>query len=79
MHYYDNNKVKSTPKGSNILQIEYDKRRENRLKAKLETIKKDKLYDVLKRYSNLNKDIKITVEEASIVIEAILEIKGIQM
>ena len=40
MHYYDNSNVKSTPKGNNILQIEYDKRRENRLKAKLETIKK---------------------------------------
>ena len=40
MHYYDSNKVKSTPKGNNILQIEYHKRRENRLKAKLETIKK---------------------------------------
>ena len=34
MHDYDSNKEKSTPKGSNILQIEYDKRRENRLKAK---------------------------------------------
>lgn len=79
MHYYDSNKVKSTPKGNNILQIEYDKRRENRLKAKLETIKKDKLYYVLKRYSNLNKDTKITVEEASIIIEAILESKGIKM
>ena len=79
MHYYDNNKVKSIPKGSNILQIEYDKRRENRLKAKLETIKKDKLYYVLQRYSKLNKDIKITVEEASIIIEAILESKGIKM
>ena len=79
MHYYDNSKVKSIPKGSNILQIEYDKRRENRLRAKLETIKKDKLYYVLKRYSNLNKDTKITVEEASIIIEAILESKGIKM
>lgn len=79
MHYYDNSKVKSTPKGSNILQIEYDKRRENRLKAKLETIKKDKLYSVLQRYSKLNKDTKITVEEASIIIEAILESKGIKM
>ena len=79
MHYYDNSKVKSTPKGSNILQIEYDKRRENRLKAKLETIKKDKLYYVLQRYSKLNKDTKITVEEASIIIEAILESKGIKM
>ena len=79
MHYYDNNKVKSIPKGSNILQIEYDKRRENRLRAKLETIKKDKLYYVLQRYSKLNKDTKITVEEASIIIEAILESKGIKM
>ena len=79
MHYYDNTKVKSTPKGSNILQIEYDKRRENRLRAKLETIKKDKLYYVLQRYSKLNKDTKITVEEASIIIEAILESKGIKM
>ena len=79
MHYYDNIKVKSTPKGSNILQIEYDKRRENRLRAKLETIKKDKLYYVLQRYSKLNKDTKITVEEASIIIEAILESKGIKM
>ena len=79
MHYYDNSKVKSTPKGSNILQIEYDKRRENRLKVKLETIKKDKLYYVLQRYSKLNKDTKITVEEASIIIEAILESKGIKM
>ena len=79
MHYYDNSKVKSTPKGSNILQIEYDKRRENRLRAKLETIKKDKLYYVLQRYSKLNKDTKITVEEASIIIEAILESKGIKM
>lgn len=79
MHYYDNIKVKSTPKGNNILQIEYDKRRENRLRAKLETIKKDKLYYVLQRYSKLNKDTKITVEEASIIIEAILESKGIKM
>ena len=79
MHYYDNNKVKSTLKGNNILQIEYDRRRENRLKAKLETIKKDKLYYVLQRYSKLNKDTKITVEEASIIIEAILESKGIKM
>ena len=79
MHYYDNIKVKSTPKGNNILQIEYDKRRENRLKAKLETNKKDKLYYVLQRYSKLNKDTKITVEEASIIIEAILESKGIKM
>ena len=79
MHYYDNSNVKSTPKGNNILQIEYDKRRENRLKAKLETIKKDKLYYVLKRYSNLNKDTKITVEEATIIVEAILESKGIKM
>ena len=79
MHYYDNSKVKSTPKGNNILQIEYDKRRENRLKAKLETIKKDKLYYVLQRYSKLNKDTKITVEEATIIVEAILESKGIKM
>ena len=49
------------------------------MRAKLETIKKDKLYDVLKRYSNLNKDTKITVEEATIIVEAILESKGIKM
>ena len=49
------------------------------MKAKLETIKKDKLYYVLQRYSKLNKDTKITVEEASIIIEAILESKGIKM
>ena len=78
MHYYDNPKIRHIPKGNNIFQFEYDKRRERRLKMKLNSIKKDKLHAVLKRYSSLNKDTVITVEEAAIIVEAILESKGIK-